>query len=240
MKADEHRAWLVRMARESDREVLRRARAAVKAARDHRRSASARARHACREARSRVRIWAAHERVRVRVTVAAMRAELKREIEAAREKVRHCCGPDKERIKAEGTAALERAQLALGELKNRRAREQLWSRQAPKLAKVDQQRESDSAVEAELSHDELIVWRKVKGQIKASARMSRYEAFQHWVHDHQGEVAGLLEEQAQRELDKLIKQEQRQRKELRAMQHARAPLERLRRHVAGVVSDVPF
>jgi hypothetical protein len=239
--ADTQRRWLARMAREADREALRRLRLGVRAARTHRRTAVRRAREACKNARLAVKSRVIADRERTRAAVERLRAKLRERIASERQKVRDCCSTDRQAVKAAAAEKIERARAELAELKSRRAREQLWARKGPALTRADRKSESDSAVEAELSPDELIVWRKVKGQIKPRARMSRHEAFTHWLHEHAGEVAQILSDDADRELARLTRDEARQRKAMTGYRSLK-PTE-LRRRVARVVddlADVPF
>jgi hypothetical protein len=54
--------------------------------------------------------------------------------------------------------------------------------------------ESDSEVEAEIDPSLLYVWRKVKKHITAGPKMSRAEAFLHWVEENPEEVTAMLTE----------------------------------------------
>lgn len=53
--------------------------------------------------------------------------------------------------------------------------------------------ESDDEVESNITDPALLlVWRTVKRSIHGSDKMERYEAFEHWVHEHPEEVMAIL------------------------------------------------
>ena len=62
------------------------------------------------------------------------------------------------------------------------------------LKRREAQQESDDAVERDIDASLVPVWRRVKRQFVDTPRMSRSEAFLHWVEEHPEEVA-LLQEQ---------------------------------------------
>lgn len=58
---------------------------------------------------------------------------------------------------------------------------------------------SGDEVLRQLDADEAIVFRLVGSDVRASARMTRLEAWQQWMHDHPGDFARLLAEHHERE-----------------------------------------
>lgn len=62
------------------------------------------------------------------------------------------------------------------------------------LKRRESQAESDDAVEHEIDPSLIPVWRVVKRQFVDSPRMSRAEAFQHWVDENPDEVLVLMEQ----------------------------------------------
>lgn len=62
------------------------------------------------------------------------------------------------------------------------------------MKRREDQAESDDAVEHEIDPDLIPVWRVVKRQFVDTPRMSRAEAFQHWVDENPDEVLVLMEE----------------------------------------------
>jgi hypothetical protein len=214
-------AWVRKAAAEAARARLQRARAAVREAAAAKRSAVSRARQTCSAARVATREWVARARLEVRAEVERLRLELREHIAAKRAAVRACCGPDKARARAEADERIAAARAALEQLRGERKTERIWSKREPlkpaqrRQRAREQKAETDHDLEADLSPDELIVWRAVRTRIApASARMSKLEGFRHWLHDHQGEVARLLEQDAQRQYAAAVKREKEERAQL--------------------------
>lgn len=247
MKRDHNAAWLRKLATDTQREKLRRARAAVDEARDARRTARARARFACKKARGAVTLWVVRERERLRVEIERLRSDLRKQIDARRASVRKCCGPDKRRTREEHDAKVAATRETLEQLRQEHRRARIWTKpddraKPARATRLEQARqryaESNDAVEANLSPDELIVWRKVHQRIQPSSRASRLEQFQHWLHDHAGEVGRILEEDAQHWLQKALKDQARERKGLRSTRGKSA--RELAELVRGELDAVPF
>ena len=217
MRAAAQRAWLQRLARETDRERLERARQRVRDARAAKRSARARARDACRTAREALRVWATDQRQRVREEVVRLREELRVAIAERRERVRECCGPDRERVRMEHDARIVEARAELDALQGERRRERAWRDTNPLRRKLsDRERlerlrekraESDDAVRANLDPTQLIVWERVKRRIRGSEYMSRTEAFQQWLAEHPDETAEIFADEAEREYREALRAE---------------------------------
>jgi hypothetical protein len=241
--ASSNAKWLQKLARDTQRERLRRARAAVVDARKDKRTAAARARLTCKRARASAILWIVRERDRVRAAIEQPRLELRRRIDAKRAGVRKCCSSDKQRTRAAHDAKIAETRAALEQLREEHKRARIWSKPdtlgKPRAAarRGELAQEDNDKVEANLSPDELTVWRKVRKSVPAAtARVSRLEQFQHWLHDHSGEVARILEEDAQRAYREAVRNEQRERKALR---NTRTPRE-LAEYVRAELADVPF
>lgn len=58
---------------------------------------------------------------------------------------------------------------------------------------------SGDEVLRQLDTDEAIVFRLVGSDVRATPRMTRLEAWQHWMHEHPGDFARLLSEHHERE-----------------------------------------
>lgn len=241
MVASSNAKWLQKLARDTQRERLRRARAAVVDARRDKRTAAARARLTCKRARAAAILWIVRERERVRAAIEQLRLELKKRIDAKRASVRKCCSSDKQRTRAAHDAKIAETRAALEQLREEHKRARIWSKPdtlgKPRARRGELAQEDNDKVEANLSADELTVWRKVRKQVPAAtARVSRLEQFQHWLHDHAGEVARILEEDAQRAYREAVRNEARERKALR---NTRSPRE-LAEYVRAELADVPF
>jgi hypothetical protein len=246
------RRHLERAAREADRERLKRARRALQQAKADRRSSIRRARDLCKAAKAALAKWRREARKQLRAEVVALReqarrwpreqrAALRQEIDRRRSQVCGMCVTGRKSARLRGTEAVKAAKRRLADEKAAQAREKLWAKRTPigtpkgAAKAVEKRRESDSDVEANLSPDELTVWRSVKARVKGSPRMSRLEAFQHWLHEHGAEVAELLERKAEAELRKLSAEEQQARKRM-----AKPYRSRSRDELLLAVSDVPF
>lgn len=68
--------------------------------------------------------------------------------------------------------------------------------------------EDDDAVRNNLPPELVPVFNKVRVMVKGKPGMSRTEAFLHWVHDHPDEAHAVLYEQAERDVAKLVAQQE--------------------------------
>lgn len=75
------------------------------------------------------------------------------------------------------------------------------------LKRREAQQESDDAVERDIDPSLVTVWRRVKRQFTDTPRMSRSEAFLHWVEEHPEEVA-VLQEQVSMPTEESLEREQ--------------------------------
>jgi hypothetical protein len=92
---------------------------------------------------------------------------------------------------------------------------------------------------ADMSADQLVVFRKIRSSLKPSERLSLREAYDHWVHEHDGEVHTILRAHYEREIARLVKAERAQRA------HAGQDFEKLddadlHRLVHASLAPVPF
>lgn len=236
-----HERWLQKTARELDRARLTRARLAVREARQRKRTARARARKTCARARSSFRGWLVRQRRELRERILQLKAQLRGEITRRRASVARCCGPEsRKRVKERSNELIAKARAELLQLLKERKRERTWTkrdslRPGPLKAR-DRKQESDHGVEANLSPDELVIFRKVGKGIKSSGRMSRLEAFQHWMHDNSADVARILAADAEQAYKRALRDEQQQR---RSMGKRRSGAE-LKAYLSHELDAVPF
>jgi len=66
-----------------------------------------------------------------------------------------------------------------------------------RLRGAERIRESDDEVRRNLPDDLALVWAKVKGRIKGTARTTRTERFLDWVHDHPADSARIINDAAE-------------------------------------------
>ncbi|MHC4606808.1 MAG: hypothetical protein ACYTAF_07700 [Planctomycetota bacterium] len=138
---------------------------------------------------------------KIRAAARAQHAELRRRVrervnqKIARERlaVREAHVQRRARIAAEFSDLEQRAQKMLEaerdyqrELRSgeRKAKKAL----APRRTAAEARAESDDLVRNNLTPDELVVFEKVKGQIKAGPRRSRTEAFAEWLQENEEEA----------------------------------------------------
>lgn len=235
-RADKHQSYLRKLATETARERLRRARQAVKDARAARRGAKAHAQQACMDARRTLREWRVSEKARVKAEIARLRSELAEGIAQRRARVAECCGPDKARAREEGNQLVAGTRAELAELLEAQRLERIWkgkgkAGKAPASStRRDARAESDHEVEVNLTPEQLIVWKRVKGKIKPGHRRSRTEAFLEWMHDHSADVARIHADEAERQVREAVKHEAEQRKALEGM--PRASMAKLREYLS--------
>jgi hypothetical protein len=247
----QHRKYLERAAREADKERLRRARAAVRDALGKKRQTVKRARELCRAAQARFATWKRTERARLKEEIRALRehartwpgiqrAHLREEITRRTAEVCHVCSGVADAREA-GAKGVRAARSGLAQLAEERRRERTWSRSNPlaAVARAERRAESDEEVAQGLQPDELVVWQAVKARIKGTARMTRTEAFAHWMHDHPDEVLRLLEADS----DAWVRRMEREEAEARKAMHKplrKASDHELRARVSSSLEAVPF
>lgn len=182
------------------REAIQRIRAEEKQARADRKAALVAARAACVENAERAN-KEAKEAHRLAV-------ELSRKArDATRRVARDQCVLDREHARAEGAAKIALKQAE-------RTEEKKFQAELKRLEKSHAQAERDRARESRKhrkseSNDEVRsniephlrpLFERVKGKIKASDRMSRTEAFAHYVEENPGEVSAAQEKEAEKQL----------------------------------------
>ena len=249
-----HQRWLRKLARDTDRKRMTAARAKVREARTAKKTARARAKVACNRARAVFKRWVAHQRKMLKKRIEELRKQLRERIATQRERLRACCGKEA-RAKARATSdeRIQAARAELDQLLAEKRRERVWSRKDPHAAPIatrsEKKSEADHEVEVNLTADELIVWQRVKNKIQGSDRMSRTEAFRHYVHDNSADVARFIIEDAERGYQEAIANERAEREAQRGTRtdaelarlvveelgHLPSPPLKKRRPVAGQV-----
>jgi len=139
---------------------------------------------------------------------------------AAREKLRTMCGMRKERAHREGEEVIQARRREIHEEREleklQRAADRRHRGRSPSLvgtvrdARRERQTESDDEVRRNIPAELLKVFDKVKRQIKTSDRKTRSEAFLQWAEENAGEVYAIQDREAQREVNRLVREYQRQ------------------------------
>jgi hypothetical protein len=175
----EKRKQLRRDARERQREVLPRLRAAVRAAKAAKKTRLAKCKAEC----------VAH-RARVKAQAAKARELLRERIKLAKEAARSACSSCRVDVGAESLdelnqslAAVEAERKAIAELRSRAGVLRSDRGRAGGLRAAELRAESDDAVRRDLDDPELVaVWESVRPCVRATPRMSRTEAFLELIH----------------------------------------------------------
>lgn len=143
-----------------------------------------------------------------------------------RQELRESCNMRAARARASGNQAIaERRAAATDEKKYERMLRQGDKPSRLRSTRRERSKESDDEVRANLSADMVPIFDAVRKHIKGTERKSRTEAFLEWAEENPGEVFSLMQHQADRELARLIAEQER--------------LERQTRR-ARLAADVPF
>lgn len=204
-----NRKWLEKMAREADRQRMRALRERLREARQRKRQAKADARATCQQARHGVREWVAHERAVLRAEIAKLREVTSAQCRLGRERVEETHGLTVRQALGKLEGERENARLI------RMAKGGQVSAKLPRAARrAERKSESEHEILAQLDTEQRIVWERVKGRIKGNAYASRLEVFQHWLTENAGEVARILTQHYERDIDRLVAEEERARAEM--------------------------
>lgn len=142
-----------------------------------------------------------------------MRVELKQRVLEVRQAARSACATTQAATRAELAAQIRAA--------DREARSEAfdvkrrYGRKGGKLTpfqKAQRKRElaseSDDSVRHNLPPELVPVFDRVRVAVRGKPGMSRTEAFLHWVHDNPDQVHAMLYEQAERDVEKLVRQQE--------------------------------
>lgn len=140
------------------------------------------------------------ERERINKKAAAMRAKTQKQCDARRAKVRGAVDDAVRLADEERDERLRRARQ-LGAAERKRAKRLAAAERRQERREARQQ--SDDEVEANIDAELRPVWRKVKRDIEGTSKMSRTEAFLHWVDENEGDVWALRQDEIDAELDDL-------------------------------------
>jgi len=223
--------WRKKMAaqaiRAREKAELGRLRLALDHARAQRRARVRDARALCKRAKETLRVKL-KERRRLE------RERLRREAEASRAAERGACRARRAIAKRAGSAGVSSASEALRQA--RAAQRIATARAARKSLTTAVERRQESAEEAERDLPEELhgAWRKLRNRFKGSAKMSRAEQFLHWAHENPGEVVALQSSEADREVERLIREH--------AAQHQKTRMRKTHAEIAAELqrAGVPF
>jgi hypothetical protein len=138
----------------------------------------------------------------------------------AREKLRNVCGARRERARREGTEVVNSRAREIHEERNldklqRTAGRRSGSKGMKPIGRVrnasrERESESDDEVRRDIPPELVSVFNKVRRNIKGSDRRTRSEAFLEWAEENPGEIYAMQEQEAAREIARLVKEYQRE------------------------------
>jgi RNA-splicing ligase RtcB len=208
-----------------DRLTLKRLAERIKRARADRSHAHKQIAHYCRLGRQ-----------NISARVRALRAEAREALNLKAEKLRTA---QREQCKADQRAARqdfdrELAALAAELEQDRRSFAHHYGRKTSRTTAAERRAESDDEVERNLPPELVSVFRAVKATIRARPKMSRTEAFLHWVEENPDAVHSVMYDQAERDTARLIAEHERVAKRLRKGKRAYEDPHELAHALAGV------
>jgi hypothetical protein len=209
------------------------ARQRLKVARANLRSAPRRAREACKRARARHLEWKRVATALLKKEIKDLkqhaidwpkkkRGELAIEVKRRESEVcEHCSKAGRARVQRESLGLYLEAQKDVGQLegenqarsaanaeRRKTPRSQKLKADSPAWRRAVAEEESAEEVRNNLdTEEERALWDIMKGKIHAGPRMSRTEAFAHWMHDNSADVSRLLTkyyERLEREADREV------------------------------------
>jgi hypothetical protein len=196
------------LGRYAERDQVRRIRedydAQVRALRGKQRRVRSKVTKACektrRAASDEVREMRERERERINRRADAIRAKAKKRCATRRARVQDAVTAGLAVAAEERDSRIRRAKQ-LGAAERKRAAKLAASEE--RRAKREREQESDDAVEANIDAELIPVWRQVKREIRGTPKMSRTEAFLHWVGENENEMWAMREQAIAEELDDL-------------------------------------
>ncbi len=210
--------------REKDRAALGLLRAQIKSARVERRHLVHGARQSCRSARLALQERQAEER-----------KQLTLEHQAERVIGRTACATGKQTARAKGDELEANAKRTVKEeaLFQRRIRN-AGKTPAARATARERREEDDDAVRANLPSELVPVFDKVSRRIKGGPRRTRTEAFLEWAEENPDEIIGVQQEQADKDLRLLLRQQRELGRSVRSARRYKATPEELAELLAGV------
>lgn len=191
--------------RKKQRETIDRLRSEWKAARLNKKTALAAVRAQCQADRASVRAKAAELR-------SQLRAEYKDRASRLRSEARASCASGAQAVKDDVAKKADAVKAERAAQKEQRAIERLArasKKKAPRTSARERRSESDDEVRQNISPELVPLFERVKRQIKGSARMTRTEAFLHYVEEHPGEAMAAIEEKTEAVIRELARKEAR-------------------------------
>jgi hypothetical protein len=241
-KAFDRKAMMRDIYRDEKRKArahLAQLRADLKAAREKRKGAIVAARERCRAHRLEVLERLKAHRLQV---LAELRATLQAERVAAREQ----CAVDVGKARAikdeiEGSKAKVEAERKYQREMKRIDRNHRVRTHKQTSSARERRQDSDDIVRGNIAPELVPIFDRIKRQITGSPRKTRTEEFLEWCEESPNDVVAILEEEAEKKLHELERQERQAMKELEAITRREAKHRpRRARATAAELEAVPF
>lgn len=162
----------------------------------------------CQRTRARasaeVRELRERERERINAKADAIRGNARSKCRKRRERVRELLAESRQLAREERD---EKIRVARQIRADQRRQDRRLAAKTSRRAKKEARRESDDEVEHNIDPELVPVWRQIKGDMRSTAKMSRTEAFMHWVQENEGEMWAMREDAIADELSGLAEQE---------------------------------
>lgn len=197
-------------ARTHARARMRALRAEIKDERGKRPARLARIRELCREGRANVRARAKELRAQVL-------ADLRAEISKSRSPQSELCRTRRASERAAIQREIDQRRAELAEAR-RSYRARFVRERRSRVSRQERAEEKRHEVIANLPPELVPVFERVAKDIKGGPRRTRTEAFLEWAEENPGEVHGILYEQADRDVERMVREHQ----ELERSQRRRA------------------
>src|SRR6188768_3502527 len=130
----------------------------------------------------------------------------------AREKLRNVCGARRERAEVVNARAREMHEERHLDKLQRTAGKRSATKPIGRVRNAARERESESddAVRRDIPPELVSVFNKVRRNIKGSDHRTRSEAFLEWAEENPGEIYAMQEQEAAREIKRLVKEYERE------------------------------
>ena len=201
------KGWREKMAREAirarEKAELAALRLELQHAKERKRALMRAARAACSHAKGTLR-------AKLKARREAERERLRLEAQAARRSERSTCKARSAAARRRGALELQLAEEALRAARTGQRLQALQASRKVKTTHVERRQESDEEAARDLPHELQRAWLSMAKRFRGTPRMSRAEQFMHWAHENPGEVAELHAADADREVERLIREHSKQ------------------------------
>lgn len=183
-----------------------------------------------RDRRAKQRLRVAELRAQIKLAQLARRnrtGEIRTQCARARVKLREQCALRAARAKVEGTEEIKRRRSDLQEEKHTerllRSADRRVLKGTVRSTKSEKRQESDDEVRQNLPSNLVAAFNRFKKHMRVSSRMSRTEAFLHWAEENPEEIYQMQNEQAEKDIKKMVREHNRAARSIGRAQLAEVP-----------------